>query len=105
MPREKSSKVPSGRRLKFAVFVLASQILLIALAVSWVIHMAIIAKNGSIYFVESNHLILWIEIVGTLLITLFATAVFAIQVYRMGEKRRDDYTGEIRRGGGKEEDS
>ncbi len=90
MPQDKSNKVTSGRRLKFAIIVLASQILLIALGVTWVIHMAIIAKNGAIYFVEANPVILWAEIIGTILITLFATAVFAIQVYRMGEKRRGD---------------
>ena len=76
-----------GRRLRFAVIVLISQLLLIALAIAWVIHMVLIAANGAIYFVEENPMILWGEIVVTVIIILFATAVFAIQVYRMGERR------------------
>jgi hypothetical protein len=52
--------------------------------------MVLIAKNGAIYFVEANPTILWGEIVATIVITLFGTAVFAIQVYRLGEKRRAD---------------
>ena len=46
------------RRIEFAVVVLISQLLLIALAIAWLVHMLIIAANGSIYFVEKNPLIL-----------------------------------------------
>ncbi len=80
----------SGRRLKFAIVVLVSQVLLIGLAIAWIVHMVLIAVNGEIYFIEGNPWILYTEIAATTLITLFATAVFALQVYRLGERRRSD---------------
>jgi uncharacterized BrkB/YihY/UPF0761 family membrane protein len=93
--------VNTGRRLKFAILVLVSQLLLIALAIAWVVHMSLIAANGSIYFIEANPMILWAEIMATALITLFATAVFALQLYRLGERRRGDSKREgIERRGG-----
>jgi uncharacterized BrkB/YihY/UPF0761 family membrane protein len=90
-----------SRRLKFTILVLISQLLLVGLAIAWVVHMALIAKNGAIYFVESNPIVLWAEIGVTALITLFATAVFAIEIYRLGERRRGDERQGItaRRGG------
>jgi len=89
---------PPGRRLKFTITVLASQLLLIALALAWAIHMTLIAANGAVYFVETNRAILWIEIAASVLISLFGTAVFAIQVYRLGERRGSDNTRDERRG-------
>jgi heme/copper-type cytochrome/quinol oxidase subunit 2 len=77
--------------------VLVSQLLLIALALAWAIHMTLIAANGAVYFVESNSLILWIEIIATILISLFGVAVFAIQLYRLGERRASDDSREDRR--------
>jgi len=95
--------VPFGRRLRFTILVLVSQLLLIALAIAWVVHMALIAKNGAIYFVEKNPAILWAKIGVTALITLFATAVFAIEIYRLGERRKgDERRGVIARRGGAE---
>ncbi len=76
--------------MKFAIVILVSQLLLIALAIAWVVHMVIIAVNGSAYFVETNPVILWGEIAATVLITLFATSVFAIQIYKLSERRRGD---------------
>lgn len=78
------------RRLEFAVVVLVSQLLLIALAVAWLVHMVIIAANGSIYFVEKNPLILWGEITAVATIILLALTCFILQLRRLGEKRRDD---------------
>jgi membrane protein implicated in regulation of membrane protease activity len=83
--------------LKFTILVLASQLLLIALALAWAIHMTLIAANGAVYFVETNSLILWIEIIATVLISLFGVAVFAIQLYRLGERRASDESREDRR--------
>lgn len=88
---------PLRRRLRFAVVVAISQLLLIALAIAWLIHMIIIAVNGTVYFVERNPFILWIEVAATIVIILFATAVFITQVRRLGERRRED----DRRGGGR----
>ena len=79
-----------GRRVRFAIFVLAAQLLLIAMAIAWCIHMVLIAKYGKIYFVETNPAILYGEIVATALVTLFAIIVFALQYKRLGERRRDD---------------
>lgn len=95
--------MPFSRRLKFTILVLVSQLLLIALAIAWVVHMALIAKNGAIYFIEKNPVVLWAEIGVTALITLFATAVFAIEIYRLGERRRgDERRGVIAKRGGSE---
>ena len=79
-----------GRRVRFAIAVLAAQLLLIATAIAWCVHMVLIAKYGEVYFVEANPLILYGEIVATALITLFAIIVFTLQWKRLGEKRRDD---------------
>ena len=88
---------PMRRRLRFAVLILVSQILLIALAISWLIHMLIIAAEGSIYFVENNSLILWGEITISALITGFAAYVLIIQIRKLGERREDDRRSSDRR--------
>lgn len=88
---------PLRRRLRFAVVIVISQLLLIALAIAWLIHMIIIAVNGTVYFVERNPLILWIEVAATVVIILFATGVFITQLRRLSERRRED----DRRGGGR----
>jgi hypothetical protein len=77
------------RRLTFATLIMINQMLLIALAIAWIVHMAIIALNGSVFFVENNPLILWGEISAMAVITLFAICVLAMQVIRLGERRRD----------------
>ena len=84
---------PLRRRLRFAVVVVISQLMLIALAIAWLIHMIIIAVNGTVYFVERNPFILWLEVAATVLIILFATGVFITQVRRLGERRLDDRRG------------
>lgn len=81
------------RRLRFAVVVLISQVLLIAVTVAWLIHMTIIAVNGSVSFVERNPYILWGELIATVLITVFAIYVLALQIKRLGERRRVDRNG------------
>lgn len=86
------------RRLEFSVVILISQLLLIALAIAWLVHMLIIAVNGSIYFVENNPLIMWGEITATTLITLFALRVFVLQIVRLGERRRSEDKDEVSRG-------
>ena len=84
------NRLPMRRRLKSTMWVLISQALLIALAVSWLIHMVIIAVDGSAYFVENNDFILWAEIVGSALILVFAVFIFVNQVQRLGERRSND---------------
>ena len=81
-----------ARRVRFAIVVLVSQLLLIAMAISWVIHGVLIAQNGQISFIETNPWILYGEIAATVLITLFAVSVFIIQYRRLNEKRREDDT-------------
>ena len=61
-----------GRRVRFAIIILASQLLLIALAVVMLIQMILIAMNGLVQFAENNQVILIIEILLTTLITFFA---------------------------------
>ncbi len=82
--------LPMQRRLRFSLLVLISQILLIALAFSWLVHMVIIAVCGSAYFVENNPVILWTEIIISITITFFAIYILIIQIRRLGERRGDD---------------
>jgi len=91
-----SGSLLHGRRVRFAIAVLAAQLLLIAAAIAWCVHMVLIARYGEVRFVEANPLILYGEIAATVLITLFATIVFALQWKRLGEKRRTDDGGVIR---------
>ena len=86
------------RRLQFAILIVISQLLLIALAIAWLVHMIIIAVNGSVYFVESNPFVLWTEIAVTIVIILFAGGVLITQLRRLGERRQ----GDSRHGGGRE---
>ena len=79
-----------GRRVRFALVVLASQILLIALACVMLIQMLLIAIYGLVNFVENNRAILIIEISLTTLIIFFGIFVFVIQLIRLGEKRNSD---------------
>jgi ABC-type multidrug transport system permease subunit len=79
-----------GRRVRFALIILASQILLIALAVVMLIQMILISLNGVIQFAENNKTILTIEIILTALITFFGIFVFLIQLRRLGENRSSD---------------
>jgi uncharacterized BrkB/YihY/UPF0761 family membrane protein len=81
-----------GRRVKFAIVVLVSQLLLIAMAIAWVIHMVLIAKNGHVYFIEENPIVLYGEIAVTVAITLFAIVVFCLQYTRLQERRKGDDT-------------
>jgi len=85
-----------GRRVKFTIAVLAAQLLLIATAIAWCIHMVLIAKYGELRFVEANPIVLYGEIGATALITLFAATVFILQWKRLGEKRRTDDMGKGR---------
>jgi len=79
-----------GRRLKSTLAVLAAQLLLFASALALCIQLLFIARNGEVFFRELNHVILYGEIIGTLLISIFAALVFINQWKRMGEKRRTD---------------
>ncbi len=85
------------RRLRFSLLILVSQILLVALAISWLVHMGIIAVSGSVYFVENNPLILWAEISISVLITVFAVTILVMQIQRLGERRRADRNEDDRR--------
>jgi ABC-type multidrug transport system permease subunit len=79
-----------GRRVRFAIIVLASQLLLIALAVVMLVQMILIAVHGLVQFVENNQAILIIEIVLTSLITFFGIFVSIVQLRRLGENRSSD---------------
>ena len=75
------------RRLRFSLLILISQILLVALAISWLAHMGTIAVSGSVYFVENNPWILWTEISVSVVITVFAILILVMQIQRLGERR------------------
>ena len=83
-------KLSMRRRLRFSTLVMITQMLLIALAITWLLHMVIIAAEGSAYFVENNPLILWTEISASALITIFAICILILQIRRLGERRRSD---------------
>lgn len=86
----RSDKGRFSRRARFAAAVLAAQLLLIATAISWCIHMALIIKHGEVCFVEPNRGILYAELTATALIILFAATVFTLQWKRLRERRRSD---------------
>jgi hypothetical protein len=88
-----NNNTPMQRRLKFSLLVVISQILLIAMGISWLVNMIIIAVSGSVYFVENNHAILWAEIIMSTLITIFAICILLIQIKKMGERRSNDRRG------------
>lgn len=79
-----------GRRIAFALLVLSSQLLLIALAVVFSIQMIMIAVRGEVTVIEGNLLILYFEIAASLIVVLFAGFVFALQLKRLFEKRKED---------------
>jgi hypothetical protein len=79
-----------GKRVRFAILVLSSQLLLLAMAITWLIQMLVIAVNGSVKFVEYSRPVLIMEIVLSALIALFAILVFILQLRKLAEKRSDD---------------
>ena len=85
-----NAKFTMRRRLRFSILILVSQMLLIALAISWLIHMIIIASAGSVYFVENNPFILWGEIGACIIITTYAIFILVLQIRRLGERRGTD---------------
>lgn len=92
------NRLSISRHLKFGLAVVISELLLISLAIAWLVHMLLIAVNGSIYFAERNPFILWGEIAVTLLIIIFAASVLGIQLKGLRERRR----GEDRDTGGRQ---
>jgi ABC-type nickel/cobalt efflux system permease component RcnA len=86
----KTEKPTMRRRLKNAALILISQMLLVALAVAWLVHMSLIAAYGSIFFIEDNPFILWGEIIASALIIIFAVFVLVNQIKRLGERRSAD---------------
>ena len=79
--------------MRFAVVVLATQVLLVGVTLAWCVHMALILRHGAVYLVEPNLLVLYAELATTALVAIFATAVFLLQWKRMGERRRNDEEG------------
>jgi hypothetical protein len=79
-----------GRRVRFAIMILASQLLLMALAIVMLIQMLLIAFYGLVQFVEGNQVLLIVEIFLTILITSFGLTIFIVQLRRLGERRNSD---------------
>ena len=77
------------RRLQFATLSILNQILLIALAIAWIVHICIIAVYGTVMFEENNPLILWTEIITLAVILVFSIYIFVMQVQRFSERRED----------------
>lgn len=77
------------RRLRFATLSMINQILLIALAIAWIVHIAIIGKYGTVYFEENNPVVLWAEIITLIVIMSFSVYIFILQIRRFSERRRD----------------
>jgi hypothetical protein len=85
-----SDIVLSRRRVTFAILVLASQLLLMAVAMASCVQMILIARAGEVRFVETNRILLYTEILACVLIILFSVVVFALQLKRLSERRRSD---------------
>lgn len=73
---------------RIGLSVIASQLLIIALALAWGIHTALLISHGSVCFVEPNQLILWYEIVSTAAIALYGMSMLI--VYLFAFHRRTD---------------
>jgi ABC-type nickel/cobalt efflux system permease component RcnA len=84
------NRLPMRRRLKSTILILISQALLGALAVAWLVHMALIAANGAITFFENNPVILWSEIAVMGLILIFSGYLLWTQLQKLGERRSED---------------
>ena len=87
---DKSDKAHFGKRVRFSLAVLVAQLLLVGTAVSWCVHMLLIKMHGEVYFTESNPWILNAEIIATVVIVIYAVAVFVLQWKRLGARRRSD---------------
>lgn len=72
------------------MFVLASQVLLIAVATASLVQMFLIAKYEEVRFTETNHSLLYTELAACALIVLFGAGVFVVQLRRLFERRRED---------------
>jgi hypothetical protein len=83
------------RRLRFALVIIISQALLIALGLSWFIHILLIEINGAVYFIEKEPALLWAEIIVTVMIIIFGGSILIIQIMRLGEKRVNDRRTEL----------
>ena len=83
-------KTPYGRRIRFILIVLASQFLLLALALGWGIYLFQIARHGGVYSVETNSWLLYVEIFATVLIVIFAVIVIILEFGRMNARRQGD---------------
>ena len=79
-----------GRRLRFGILILATQLLLMAMAVAWLVQLTLIAVRDQVCFEETNAAILYVEIAGVALIAMFSVAVFIMQYRRLTEKRASD---------------
>lgn len=79
-----------GRRLRFAIVILATQLLLVAMATAWCVQLAVIAVHGEVCFGETNPAILYLEIAASVLIAIIAAVVFLVQYKRLTEKRVSD---------------
>ena len=88
-------KAPRGRRIRFILIVLASQFLLLALALGWGIYLFQIARHGGIYSIETNSWVLYAEIFATVLIVIFAIIVIVLEFGRMNARRQGDTEKEV----------
>ena len=86
----KPSPVILRRRVRFTLLVVISQLLLIALAAAWGVHLILIAQNGGVYTIEDNPWLLYGEITATNLIIIFAIVVLVLEFTRMSTRRQSD---------------
>lgn len=70
--------------LRLSISVLVSQILVIGLSVAWFIHAIIVKINHTVYFVEPNFAILYLEIFTTMLIALYGIVFLFLQLKEYG---------------------
>jgi amino acid transporter len=86
----KTKRIIYSRRLRFTLVVLASQLLLIVLALAWGIQLVAIALRGGVLSIETNPWILYGEIVATIFIIVFAIFVLVFEFKRLTARRQSD---------------
>jgi len=97
MSTQKNNRQRFNRRFRFSMSVLAAQLLLGAVAITWCVHMVLILIHGEVCFQEPNSAILYTEIAATVIVIIYSATVFGLQWKRMGERRGGDRRSSDRR--------
>ena len=72
MSTQRNDRQRFNRRFRFSMSVLAAQLLLGAVAITWCVHMVLILIHGEVCFQEPNSAILYTEIAATAIVIIYS---------------------------------